>query len=53
MQVVADFVYGLAVEATFERINGTTDRPLVYLFVSVREKAASLNADELAAQAPR
>jgi len=31
-------VSGLGVEGTFERLNGTDDRPLVYLFVTVREE---------------
>jgi hypothetical protein len=44
---------GLDVEAIFERINGTPDRPLVYLFVTVREKAPSLTANDIAARASR
>ena len=44
---------GLGVEATFERMNGTPDHPLAYLFVSIREKPASLDANEVAIRASR
>jgi hypothetical protein len=44
-------ISGLGVEGTFERLNGTQDRPLVYVFVAVREGAPSRSVDELAAKA--
>ena len=44
---------GLCVEGTFERLNGTHDRPLVYLFVTVREGTASSDVGELARIASR
>jgi hypothetical protein len=43
---------GMGVEGTFDRLNGTADRPLAYLFVSVREAASSFKTDELTARAP-
>jgi hypothetical protein len=42
---------GMAVEGTFDRLNGTGDRPLAYLFVTVREAASSFKTDELVAKA--
>ena len=44
-------VSGMRVDATFDRLNGTTDRPLVYVFVSVREAALPFKTDELRARA--
>jgi hypothetical protein len=42
---------GMAVEGTFDRLNGTGDRPLAYLFVTVRETALSIKRDVLTARA--
>lgn len=45
-------ISGLAVEGTFERLNGTSDHPLAYVFVAVREGVPSRNMNELSARAP-
>lgn len=42
---------GLDVEGTFERLNGTNDRPLAYVFVAVREPVPSLRLNEVAGKA--
>jgi hypothetical protein len=44
-------VSGMRIEGTFDRLNGTGERPLVYLFVTVREAAPSFKANELTAKA--
>jgi hypothetical protein len=44
-------ISGLGVEGTFERLNGTSERPLAYVFVAVREGVPPVDLDELSAKA--
>ena len=50
-QVRRWIVSGMRVEGTFERLNGTSERPLVYLFVAVRDASPSFKENELIARA--
>ena len=43
-------ISGLDVDGTFERLNGTSDHPLAYVFVSVRKGNPSISMDKLSAK---